>query len=101
METPRLNHIAIKVKDLGASKEFYQNVLGLKVLEERPGKSVMLKDNYDGIICLILSDENTINGIDHFGFTFLNISLARRNLAYHVFILDYLFFLQFSYFVAN
>ena len=72
IKTPKLNHIAIKVKDLEATKEFYQDVLGLKIQEERPGKSIMFKDDYGGIIGCILSEKVSINGIDHFGFTFLD-----------------------------
>jgi len=73
METPKLNHIALKVKNLEATKEFYHDVLGLEIQEERPGKSIMFKDNYGGIIGCILSEEVPINGIDHFGFTFSDL----------------------------
>jgi catechol 2,3-dioxygenase-like lactoylglutathione lyase family enzyme len=72
MERPKFNHIAIKVRDLETTKEFYQNVLGLKIQEERPGKSIMFKDDYGGIIGCILSKEFSVDGIDHFGFTFLD-----------------------------
>ena len=77
MNTPSLNHVAITVSDLEKSAEFYQNVLGLKLLEIRPEKSAMLGDGHVGLLGMLLSPNVLVSGIDHFGFTFLDSEFFR------------------------
>jgi len=67
-----MRHIALKVKDIGRSKRFYQTVLGMRVVWEPDPQNVYLSSGCDNIALHEVSKEFAGGGIerqlDHLGF---------------------------------
>ena len=67
-----MRHIAIKVKDVGRSKAFYQEILGMQVVWEPDPKNVYLSSGPDNLALHELgpeaASEIAAEHLDHFGF---------------------------------
>lgn len=67
-----MRHIALKVKDLTRSKNFYQNVLGMDIVWEPDAQNVYLSSGCDNIALHQVSEQYggrfAEQQLDHFGF---------------------------------
>ena len=66
-----MRHIALKVKDVARSKNFYQDILGLEVVWEPDPQNVYLSSGCDNIALHEVSTKFATGAepqLDHFGF---------------------------------
>ena len=67
-----MRHIALKVRDIGRSKEFYQNYLGMDVVWQPDPQNVYLSSGCDNIALHEVSPNfgrgSREQQLDHFGF---------------------------------
>ena len=66
----KIRHLAIKTEDTGRLAKFYIEVFGLKELhkDKREGGAVYLTDGYFNLAILPNDNQNSPNGLYHFGF---------------------------------
>ena len=67
-----MRHIALKVSDIGRSKKFYQNCLGMDIVWEPDPQNVYLSSGCDNLALHEVSPEFVAGAreqqLDHFGF---------------------------------
>jgi catechol 2,3-dioxygenase-like lactoylglutathione lyase family enzyme len=67
-----MRHIALKVRDVGRSKSFYQDILGMKVVWEPDPQNIYLSSGCDNIALHEVSQRFEMGGpeqqLDHLGF---------------------------------
>ena len=67
-----MRHIALKVRDIGRSKSFYQDILGMEVVWEPDSQNVYLSSGCDNIALHEVSQRFGTGGpgqqLDHLGF---------------------------------
>ena len=66
----KIRHLAIKTEDTEKLASFYVEVFGLKELYRNRGEggAIMLTDGYFNLAILPNHDQNSRNGLYHFGF---------------------------------
>jgi catechol-2,3-dioxygenase len=66
----KIRHLAIKTEDTEKLASFYMEVFGLKELYRNRGEggAIMLTDGYFNLAILPNHDQNSRNGLYHFGF---------------------------------
>jgi catechol 2,3-dioxygenase-like lactoylglutathione lyase family enzyme len=76
-----MRHIALKVKDVARSKQFYQDVLGMDVVWEPDPQNVYLSSGCDNIAIHGVSDVFAKNAeerqLDHLGFVVEDLERVR------------------------
>jgi catechol 2,3-dioxygenase-like lactoylglutathione lyase family enzyme len=76
-----MRHIALKVKDIGRSKRFYQTVLGMRVVWEPDPQNVYLSSGCDNIALHEVSKEFAGGGerqLDHLGFVVESVERVKE-----------------------
>jgi catechol 2,3-dioxygenase-like lactoylglutathione lyase family enzyme len=77
-----MRHIALKVKDMTRSKDFYQNVLGMHVVWEPDPQNVYLSSGCDNIALHEVSEKYagsfTEQQLDHLGFIVESIERVKE-----------------------
>jgi catechol 2,3-dioxygenase-like lactoylglutathione lyase family enzyme len=76
-----LNHVTIRVTDLRRSKEFYQHLLGLSVMQE--DDQICYLGSGTGFLCLVQTDKGVSPGFDHlcFGIADFDRTVGRAKLS--------------------
>lgn len=76
-----MRHIALKVRDVGRSKKFYQDVFGMEVVWQPDAQNVYLSSGCDNIaiheVSQHFSEGATETQLDHFGFVVDSIERVR------------------------
>jgi catechol 2,3-dioxygenase-like lactoylglutathione lyase family enzyme len=76
-----MRHIALKVRDVARSKQFYQDVLGLEVVWEPDPQNVYLSSGCDNIaihgVSNVLADNAQDRQLDHLGFVVEDLERVR------------------------
>ena len=67
MAVTRLNYLSMRALDLAASEKHYTDIVGLRVIDRRPGQVYLQAHEAQDHHCLILNASNRA-GIDHTGF---------------------------------
>jgi catechol-2,3-dioxygenase len=67
---PKLRHLAIRTEDTGKLASFYKDVFEMEVLhkDKDEGGAIYLTDGYFNLAILPNKDQNSPNGLYHFGF---------------------------------
>jgi catechol-2,3-dioxygenase len=67
---PKLRHLAIRTEDTGKLASFYKEVFEMEVLhkDKDEGGAIYLTDGYFNLAILPNKDQNSRNGLYHFGF---------------------------------
>jgi catechol-2,3-dioxygenase len=67
---PKLRHLAIRTEDTGKLASFYKDVFEMEVLhkDKDEGGAVYLTDGYFNLAILPNREQNSPNGLYHFGF---------------------------------
>lgn len=67
---PKLRHLAIRTEDTGKLASFYMDVFEMQVLHKakKEGGAVYLTDGYFNLAILPNHDQQSPNGLYHFGF---------------------------------
>ena len=77
-----MRHIALKVKDMARSKDFYQNFLGMNIVWEPDPENVYLSSGCDNIALHKVAENFATNGpaqqLDHFGFVVETIERVKE-----------------------
>jgi catechol 2,3-dioxygenase-like lactoylglutathione lyase family enzyme len=77
-----MRHIALKVSDMKRSKDFYQNVLGMRVVWEPDPQNVYLSSGCDNIALHEVSEKYaasfTEQQLDHLGFIVESIERVKE-----------------------
>ncbi|HEY1234841.1 MAG TPA: VOC family protein [Candidatus Binatia bacterium] len=76
-----MRHIALKVREVARSKQFYQDVLGLEVVWEPDPQNVYLSSGCDNIaihgVSNVLADNAQDRQLDHLGFVVEDLERVR------------------------
>jgi len=66
----KIRHLAIRTEDTGRLAHFYAEVFGLRVLHKAKaeGGAIFLTDGYFNLAILPNDEQNSPNGLYHFGF---------------------------------
>ena len=77
-----MRHIALKVKDITQSKDFYQNVVGMEVVWEPDPRNVYLSSGCDNLALHEVSKHFTAGSaepqLDHLGFVVESIERVKE-----------------------
>src|ERR1051325_1462633 len=67
---PKIRHLAIRTEDTGKLASFYMDIFEMQVLhkDKREGGAVFLTDGYFNLAILPNHEQNSPNGLYHFGF---------------------------------
>ena len=67
---PKIKHLAIRTEDTGKLATFYMDVFEMQVLhkDKREGDAIYLTDGYFNLAILPNREQNSPNGLYHFGF---------------------------------
>lgn len=86
MAIQRAGHVAIRVRDLEATRRFYRDVVGMKVAHEYPGRGVFFRfDGYHHDLVAFRADECTEPasakhaGVAHIAFVAEDFETVRRH----------------------
>jgi len=80
MANKGLRHIALKVRDLKATEEFYTDLLGLKVAFRHPPKMLFLRTPGGNDLLNFVKDSRRLSGtqgLEHIGFKVTRAELKR------------------------
>jgi catechol-2,3-dioxygenase len=77
-----MRHIALKVRDVGRSKQFYQDVLGMEVVWQPDRQNVYLSSGCDNLAIHEVSEDYSkstlATQLDHLGFIIDSIERVRE-----------------------
>jgi catechol 2,3-dioxygenase-like lactoylglutathione lyase family enzyme len=77
-----MRHIALKVKDVARSKEFYQNLLGMEIVWEPDAHNIYLSSGCDNVALHQVSEKFTAGAaeqqLDHLGFIVESIDRVKK-----------------------
>ena len=77
-----MRHIALKVKNIGRSKAFYQELLGMEIVWEPDPKNLYLSSGCDNLALHELTQETdplpSGQQLDHFGFVVESVERVRE-----------------------
>jgi catechol 2,3-dioxygenase len=86
MAIKRTGHVAIRVRDLDATRRFYRDIVGMKVAHEYPGRGVFFRfDGYHHDLVAFRADECTEPadkrhaGVAHIAFVAEDYATVRRH----------------------
>jgi len=77
-----MRHIALKVRDMGRSRDFYENLLGMEVVWEPDSENVYLSSGCDNIalhrVPQRFVEDSPERQLDHFGFVVESIERVKE-----------------------